>query len=114
MIANPIAQEKIPKRPTGVGSSGLVRLRRFPIQAYEIDRSIVTVPWEHAEEAYKEYSAQFGTSQSLERLAERQGFGAAEIVTLLVQRIKRLETKQPNDSSSDAPNPGRPGKPTKL
>ena len=72
---------------------------RFPLQAYEIDRSLVTVPWTHAEEAYKEYSAKFGTSQSLERLAERHGFGVAEIVFLLVERIRRLEAKLPNTVS---------------
>lgn len=43
-----------------------------------------------AEEAHKEYAAQ-GYSQSLARLNERGGFGAAELAILLYQRIKRLE-----------------------
>lgn len=51
----------------------------------------VTVPREVAEEAYKEYAAQFGTSQSLDRLNERGGFGVSEIAILLFERIKRLE-----------------------
>lgn len=70
--------------------------RRFPIQAQDsYNGGTVTVPWSHAEEAYKEYSAQYGTSQSLERLAERHGFGASEIVMLLVARCKRLEAMIP-------------------
>ena len=75
------------------------RKRRFPLQAYEMCRSLITVPWAYAEEAYKEYSAQFGTSQTLERLAERGGFGASEIVMLLVQRCKRLEAKPTNNEN---------------
>lgn len=59
----------------------------FPIQA-DKTRS---VPLEIAEEAYKEYSAQYGSRQSLGRLGERGGFGAMEMVTLLYERIKRLE-----------------------
>lgn len=66
----------------------------FPIQAVDTYTGTkVTVPWHHAEEAYKEYAACYGTSQSLERMAERHGFGAAEIVMLLVNRIKRLENQ---------------------
>lgn len=49
------------------------------------------IPYEWAEEAYKEYSAQYGTSQTLERMNERGGFGSEEIIGLLVDRIKRLE-----------------------
>lgn len=52
-----------------------------------------TISAEYAEEAYKEYQAQFGSSQSLERLYERGGFSYAEMVMLLYQRIKRLEGK---------------------
>jgi hypothetical protein len=42
-----------------------------------------TIPWWLAEEAYKYYSKRFGTSQSLERLAERGGFGRQELLMLL-------------------------------
>lgn len=57
---------------------------RFPIQAIDAyTGNAVAIPWEHAEEAYKEYSLQYGTSQSLQRLAERGGFGASEIVMFL-------------------------------
>lgn len=63
-------------------------VKTFPIQD---TRGGDTVPMEWAEEAYKEYAAQFGTSQSLERLGERGGFCATEIAMLLFQRIKRIE-----------------------
>lgn len=49
------------------------------------------VPWDVAAEAYKEYAAQHGTEQSLERLCERGGFGASELAILLYERIKRIE-----------------------
>ncbi len=41
------------------------------------------IPWWLAAEAYKSYVAQFGDSQSLERLAERGGFGRNELLQLL-------------------------------
>lgn len=41
------------------------------------------VPWWLAEEAYAEYARQFGNLQSLERLAQRGGFGREELLTLL-------------------------------
>ena len=61
----------------------------FPIQD---TRGPDAVPMEVAEEAYKEYAAQFGTSQSLKRMGERGGFGATEIAVLLFQRIKRIQS----------------------
>lgn len=65
--------------------------KRFPIQwEYDRDNKAETgcrmayfpagsVPWEVAEKAYAKYSALYGTSQSLERLAERAGFGHWEM-----------------------------------
>ncbi|WAT10134.1 hypothetical protein [Rouxiella badensis] len=44
-----------------------------------------------AREAYKEYAAQGHGSQSFERLHERGGFCAMEIILLLYQRIQRIE-----------------------
>lgn len=41
------------------------------------------IPWWLAEKAYETYSKKFGTSQSLDRLAERGGFGREELVWLL-------------------------------
>ncbi len=68
--------------------------RPFPIQGGynwgrdKTDRPIIhyppcTIPWWLAEEAYRIYSAKFGTSQSLERLAERGGFDRTELIWLL-------------------------------
>ena len=41
------------------------------------------IPWRIAELAYAAYSSRFGTDQTLERLAERGGFGAGEMDALL-------------------------------
>jgi hypothetical protein len=61
----------------------------FPIQD---TRGQAAVPLPVAEEAYKEYVAQYGHCQTLTRLAERGGFGAAEIAILLFERCQRLDT----------------------
>lgn len=53
----------------------------------------ILIPRNHAEQAYVEYSARFGTSQSLERLNERGGFEVKEIIQLLCDRISRQEEK---------------------
>lgn len=37
------------------------------------------IPWSVAERAYEVYSKRYGTGQSLERLAQRGGFGACEL-----------------------------------
>src|SRR4030066_350846 len=39
----------------------------------------VQIPWSMAELAYSAYAEKFGKGQSLERLAERGGFGPAEM-----------------------------------
>lgn len=66
--------------------------RPFPIQAESPRRNEAgemqyqercTIPWWLAEEAYKHYSKMFGTRQSLERMAERGGFGRVELLVLL-------------------------------
>jgi len=48
------------------------RNRPFPIQGG------FRIPWWAAERAYKTYARHFGTDQSLERLAQRGGFGLTE------------------------------------
>lgn len=68
-------------------------VRPFPIQAGqpyrdENTRGMIylhrcTIPWWLAEKAYEGYVARFGNSQSLERLAERGGFGRRELLYLL-------------------------------
>ena len=42
-----------------------------------------TIPWWLAEEAYSFYASLYGSGQSLERLAERGGFGRRELLGLL-------------------------------
>ena len=66
-------------------------IRAFPIQIASYLPA--SVPWPVAEEAYTEYAAQYGDLQTLERLAERGGFGMSEIAGLLYERILRLETQ---------------------
>ena len=61
------------------------RERRFPVQKQEF----VDVKWETAQLAYTEYALQHGRKQSLDRLAERGGFGDLEMINLLVDLIKR-------------------------
>jgi hypothetical protein len=73
-------------------------VRTFPIQD---TRGKDSVPIEWAEEAYKEYATQFGTSQSLEDLGSRGGFGATEIAMLLFQRIKRIQSSASHGVGGD-------------
>lgn len=63
--------------------------RPFPIQAdHQRPRNEPsTIPWWLAEVAYEYYAAKFGTQQSLERLAERGGFGREELVGLLRKEL---------------------------
>lgn len=56
--------------------------KQFPIQGdYKdrVERPPGTVPWSIAEQAYSVYSSKYGRGQSLERLAERGGFGHGEM-----------------------------------
>lgn len=57
--------------------------RMFPMQKGP------PIPWETAEVIYAMYSARYGTSQSLERLAERSGFGWAEVELLFTDEIAK-------------------------
>ncbi|RYZ46278.1 MAG: hypothetical protein EOO72_02365 [Myxococcaceae bacterium] len=56
--------------------------RRFPLLTDYRERKAglpASIPWDLAERAYADYSRRYGTSQSLERLAERGGFGPGEL-----------------------------------
>lgn len=58
--------------------------RPFPVQGtYDGKENPSSIPWWLAEIAYQEYSRRFGTQQSLTRLAQRGGFGRAELLMLL-------------------------------
>jgi hypothetical protein len=65
--------------------------RRFPIQ------NTGTVPWRFAERAYVSYARRYGTGQSLERLAERGGFGLMEFAYLYYDNVQG-----PNPRARDA------------
>lgn len=68
-------------------------IRPFPIQSdlsYMTTKGLLIppkkaseIPWWLAEEAYKYYSATYGKEQSLERLAERGGYGRKELLLFL-------------------------------
>lgn len=58
--------------------AGKVQQQRFPIQRAG------TVPWKEAEIAYRAYSSFFSKDQTLERLAQRGGFGIGEFCCLYV------------------------------
>lgn len=58
----------------------------IPAEMGRVRRPAGQVPWGVAEEAYKVYSRRYGTSQSLEHLADRGGFGWSELVMLLQDR----------------------------
>lgn len=63
--------------------------RPFPIQADHasldpyIKHPVSTIPWWLAEIAYEFYAERYGRQQSLERLAERGGFGREELVWMI-------------------------------
>lgn len=61
-----------------------------PIEAAPIQRD-TSVPLEVAAEAHKQYCNEYGSAQTLQRINERGGFGAAELALLLYARIKKLE-----------------------
>ena len=43
------------------------------------------IPWWLAEVAYEHYKSKYGNEQTLERMAERGGFGRKEVVSLIRQ-----------------------------
>ncbi len=61
--------------------------KKFQIQAHPPE----SINWSHAETVYAEYQNQHSNDQTLERLAQRGGFGVSEAITLLCQRIEHFE-----------------------
>ena len=61
--------------------------KNFPIQAEFLPAgkklAATEIPWWLAEIAYERYVELYGNQQSLERLAERGGFGRKELLVLL-------------------------------
>lgn len=92
--------------------------KTFPIQSHRGAKPHpLKIPWDLAELAYSVYSAQYGRGQSLERLAERGGFGPGEMDEfvpdwrercsereMLVARVRDLEAAQyvPGEWKCDA------------
>lgn len=68
--------------------------RNFPIQR-SYDRGVkphpMEIPWSVAELAYSQYAARYGTSQSLQRLSERGGFGPHEMDLFLPDWRERCD-----------------------
>lgn len=64
--------------------------RPFPIQAESpyTKHPPSFIPWWLAEIAYVYYAKRYGKDQSLERLAERGGFGRRELLILLMQHFE--------------------------
>lgn len=65
--------------------------RMFPIQASRSGVHPTRIPWSVAELAYTRYVHSFGHGQTLERLAERGGFGAEEMDSLLPDWRQRCD-----------------------
>lgn len=63
-------------------------VRPFPIQKDLYGNLLASsIPWWLAEVAYEHYTKRFGYEQSLERLAERGGFGRDELVKLIRREL---------------------------
>lgn len=75
--------------------------RRFPIQAPPdtavryIYPQFRSCSWALAERAYAIYAERYGTGQSLERMAERGGFGSLEMIELLDAALAREGRESP-------------------
>ena len=64
-----------------------------------------SIPWTLAEEIYKDYAEVFGGDQSLERVAERGGFGYDEIEVFMQhwhdkRKRERQRGEQPGEGRS--------------
>lgn len=72
-----------PTAPAGAERAQAAPARRFPLQGG------LTISWTAAERAFEYYVRLFGTSQSLERLAERGGFSLLEFAALYTRQPAR-------------------------
>jgi len=75
-----------------------VDIRPFPVN--ELGEPVGHIPWWLAELAYKSYSKQYGTRQSLQRLYERGGFGRTELMYLLLGKWINPDTGEQNELQS--------------
>lgn len=61
-----------------------IEARKFPIGNYG------TIPWDVAQRAYEVYAKKYGTRQTLQRIAERGGFGVDEMDMFLPDWRERV------------------------
>jgi len=76
--------------------------RMFPLQTSrnpETKAGPLSIPWNVAEMAYAEYARQYGTQQSLARLAERGGFSWGEMDMLYPEWREKVDAV--NDLRAD-------------
>lgn len=67
-------------------------MKEFPLQTQrDCPPGPRQIPWSVAEKAYGEYSRLYGSGQSLERLAERGGFGWGEMDKLYPAWRKEID-----------------------
>lgn len=73
-------------------------VKMFPIQSERGAKAHPTkIPWAIADLAYSVYSAKYGKEQSLERLAQRGGFGPSEM-DMFLPNWRELCSQQPDVS----------------
>lgn len=82
--------------------------RMFPIQTKRGAKPHpLLIPWSVAELAYSVYAAQYGRSQTLERLAQRGGFGPGEMDEYLPdwrERCSEITTLTARLAAAEAEN----------
>ena len=72
-------------------------MKKFPIQGQTMRKRLpkggmerrldTSVGWDLAEEAYRAYAKHYGSNQSLERIAQRGGFGREELALFLLESL---------------------------
>lgn len=72
--------------------------RLFPVQKQPPQ----AIAWWVAEMAYKDYVKRFGDAQTLERIAERGGFGQMELIDHLANYAQELESRLLGEISPEA------------
>lgn len=75
------------------GDSEYQRGIREKSKSFPMIDSDIDITWDIAEKIYKKYCALFGTDQSLERIAERGGFGWDEVENINKMYAKKLQSK---------------------
>lgn len=74
--------------------------RRAPVQGGR-ERKDGTIAWSEHEAVWELYRAQYGDDQTAERIAERGGFGYAEIIRLTGAEPKTFHSTSPPTDGTD-------------